>query len=81
MNDLLAMAKTPKSTIPFRWTRVSNTIEVKTFETPDWQFEKGGPPLLFVTVIYGGERDQEEERYSTLVQAIQGHDQIVKELS
>lgn len=33
-----------------------------------------GPPQLFETMAFGGELDQEQERYSTWDQAIAGHD-------
>ena len=32
-----------------------------------------GPPLLFETMVFGGELDQEQERYSTREQALAGH--------
>ena len=33
----------------------------------------GGPPLIFETMIFGGEHDQYQERYSTLEEAQEGH--------
>ncbi len=44
----------------------------------DHQFGDG-PPLLFETRIFGGERDQECFRYSTYEQAENGHKHIVAE--
>ena len=32
-----------------------------------------GPPLLFETMIFGGEHDQYQERYATWDEAEQGH--------
>lgn len=32
-----------------------------------------GPPLIFETMIFGGEHDQYQERYSTKEEAIAGH--------
>jgi hypothetical protein len=32
-----------------------------------------GPPLLFETMVFGGEFDQEQERYSTYEEAEAGH--------
>ena len=32
-----------------------------------------GPPLLFETMVFGGELDEEQERYSTRDGAITGH--------
>ena len=37
----------------------------------------GGPPLIFETMVFGGEFDQHQDRYSTEAQAIAGHDQWV----
>lgn len=33
----------------------------------------GGPPLIFETMIFGGEHDGFQERYSTREQAEEGH--------
>ena len=32
-----------------------------------------GPPLIFETMIFGGEHDQYQERYSTEEEAVEGH--------
>lgn len=32
-----------------------------------------GPPLLWETMIFGGEHDQYQERYSTKAEALAGH--------
>lgn len=37
-----------------------------------------GPPLLFETMVFGGELDQEQERYSTWDEAEAGHEEMVK---
>ena len=37
-----------------------------------------GPPLIFETMQFGGEADQEMARYSTLEEAHAGHDAWVK---
>lgn len=34
-----------------------------------------GPPLIFETMIFGGEHDQYQERYATLAEAKEGHRQ------
>lgn len=39
-----------------------------------------GKPLLFETMIFGGERDEEEWRWHTWKEAEEGHKKIVKEL-
>ena len=36
-----------------------------------------GPPLLFETIIFGGQHDQYCERYSTWDEAIAGHEKAV----
>ena len=36
-----------------------------------------GPPLIFETMVFGGEFDKEQERYSTIEQARAGHDRWV----
>jgi len=36
-----------------------------------------GPPILFETMVFGGELDQEQERYSTWEEAKVGHRQMV----
>jgi len=37
-----------------------------------------GPPLLFETMIFGGEHDGYQERYSTWEEAEEGHAEAVK---
>lgn len=37
-----------------------------------------GPPLIFETMIFGGEHDGYQERYSTKEQALAGHAKAVK---
>lgn len=37
-----------------------------------------GPPLLFETMVFGGELDQEQERYSTEAEAAAGHRAMVE---
>jgi hypothetical protein len=32
-----------------------------------------GPPLIFETMVFGGKYDQEQERYATEAQALEGH--------
>lgn len=36
-----------------------------------------GPPLIFETMVFGGEHDQDTTRYSTEAEALAGHDEIV----
>jgi hypothetical protein len=37
------------------------------------QWDPDGPPLIFETMIFGGEHDQEQWRYTTREQAEAGH--------
>lgn len=37
----------------------------------------GGPPLIFETMIFGGEHDEYQERYSTWQEAEAGHKRAV----
>jgi hypothetical protein len=37
----------------------------------------GGTPILFETMIFGGEHDQYQERYETLEEAMHGHERAV----
>jgi hypothetical protein len=39
-----------------------------------------GAPLLWQTMIFGGEHDQEQERYATLAEAKAGHWRWVREV-
>jgi len=39
-----------------------------------------GPPLLFETMVFGGEWDQETDRYSTWKEAENGHKKMVKKV-
>jgi hypothetical protein len=37
-----------------------------------------GPPLIFETMVFGGELDQEQDRYSTWDEAVEGHNRMVE---
>lgn len=41
----------------------------------------GGPPVLWETMIFGGEHDQYQERYTSLEDAKQGHEEALKLVS
>lgn len=59
-------------------TEVVKGVEVSTvFLGIDHNFS-GGDPILFETMIFGGARDQECERYRTWDEAAQGHTRIVE---
>jgi hypothetical protein len=44
----------------------------------DHRFGGEGPPLIFETMIFGGDHDGYEERYSTREEAEAGHARAVK---
>jgi hypothetical protein len=39
-----------------------------------------GDPLIFETMIFGGRWDQEQMRYATEAQALEGHQRVVEDL-
>ena len=41
----------------------------------------GGEPILFETMIFGGEHDQHQERYSTWEEAKKGHEKAIEMMS
>jgi hypothetical protein len=40
-----------------------------------------GPPLIFETMVFGGEFDEWQERYSTWDQAVAGHEAMVAKVA
>lgn len=61
------------------WTELHDgTVKVSTvFLGPDHGFCDGAP-LLWETMIFGGEHDEYQERYSTYEDAVAGHAVAVK---
>lgn len=56
-----------------------NGIHVSTvFLGLDHSFREGAAPILFETMIFGGEHDGYQERYETWEQAEAGHEQAIK---
>lgn len=37
----------------------------------------GGAPVLWETMVFGGEHDEYQERYNTKEQALEGHERII----
>ncbi len=61
-------------------TKISKTIRVSTiFLGLDHNYNDG-PPVLFETMVFGGELDQEMDRYSTWEEAEAGHTRMVEKL-
>jgi len=59
-------------------TQVSDDVEVSTvFLGLDHSFGGSGSPVLFETMVVGGDLDGEQERYTTIEDAQQGHDRMV----
>jgi hypothetical protein len=59
-------------------TEIGN-VEVSTvFLGIDHNFLKVGPPLLFETMIFGGDLDGYQKRFSTWEEAEQGHKAAIK---
>jgi len=53
-------------------------IHVSTvFLGTDHNWFDGGPPILYETMVFGGEFDQHQWRHHTRVEALAVHDQIV----
>lgn len=44
----------------------------------DHRFGGNGPPLVFETMIFGGENDGEQDRYSTKAEALTGHEALCR---
>jgi len=59
-------------------TSLPGGIEVSTvFLGLDHRFGGDGPPLIFETMVFGGEYDQYQDRYSTWEEAEKGHADVV----
>jgi hypothetical protein len=49
-------------------------VEISTVLLPfDHDLFGRGPPLIFETMVFGGELDQRQERYATELEALTGH--------
>ena len=58
---------------------VSEFVSVSTvFLMLDHNYIPGGPPMLFETMIFGGDHDQYQDRYTTKAEALIGHEKAVK---
>ncbi len=55
-------------------TKLPNDVRVSTvFLGVDHNFTEDGPPLIFETMVFGGEHDGACERYSDIKEAKAGH--------
>lgn len=46
----------------------------------DHNFLGKGPPILFETMVFGGEHDEDQQRYSTWDEAEAGHKEVCKKV-
>lgn len=44
----------------------------------DHNFAMEGPPLIFETMVFGGELEGEMDRYATEEEALRGHEEMVR---
>ena len=59
-------------------TDVTKGIEVSTvFLGLDHSFGGGKTPMLYETMIFGGDHDQYQERFATRESALKGHEEAV----
>lgn len=76
-----------------RWARWFETADRIVKNTPvgdakvstvflgiDHSFREMGEPLLFETMVFGGQMHGEQERYSTWEEAEKGHEKMVERL-
>jgi len=60
------------------YTEISPESHVSTvFLCFDHSFTPDGPPILFETLVFGGEMADEMARYSTWDEAVEGHEKMV----
>ena len=58
-------------------TTIGDVLVSTVFLGLDHSFGEPGPPILFETMVFGGELDQRMERYSSLEDAMLGHERWV----
>jgi hypothetical protein len=62
-------------------TNVTKDITISTvFLGIDHNFSQEGPPVVFETMVFGGEQDELCERYSTWKEAVYGHNHMVERM-
>ena len=63
-------------------TTIKPDVSVSTvFLGLDHNHAGNGEPVLFETMVFGGENDQDMDRYSTWEEAVAGHKKMVKKIS
>jgi hypothetical protein len=81
--DLLTFARWFENDVNRRvgYTQITSEVSVSTvFVAFDHRYFGKGPPLLFETMVFGGERDGEQQRYSSWDDAATGHAALVRAL-
>ena len=61
-----------------RQDRVGEILVSTVFLANDHNFMEEGPPILWETMIFGGEHDQYQERYSSREAALEGHEKALQ---
>src|SRR5687768_2382957 len=61
-------------------TEVSDDVRVSTVFLGSDHNWIGGEPILWETLVFGGELDGEMERYSTVEEAVEGHEKVVEKV-
>ncbi len=62
-------------------TQISKDVTVSTiFLGLDYSFSDNGEPLIFETMVFGGEHDGQMERYTTWEQSEKGHQKWVDKI-
>ncbi len=58
-------------------TRLDDVYISTVFLGINYQWGRG-PPILYETMVFGGQNDEYTERYHTRQEAINGHERVVK---
>ncbi len=78
-NDLIKWTKWHETgDLVVATTQINDEVEISTIFLGFDHNLSEGKPLLFETMIFGGNLDQKQDRYSTWEQAEQGHKHLVE---
>jgi hypothetical protein len=61
-------------------TETADALVSTVFLGSDHRYTGGGPPIVFETMVFGGEFDQAMERYATYAEAQAGHERWVTQV-
>lgn len=62
------------------WTQIGEIVISTVFLGLDHNYSHIGPPILFETMVLGGEKDEYVQRYAIWEEAEWGHREIVNEI-